>query len=550
MKAMLKSRLSTAMSACYLGLAMSAVSGVAMSQDAGPTVSRANVGQALVYPYYTVNDGWITTFNVINISDKTLAVKVRFHEQKNSRDVLDFNIVMSPFDSWTGWVEDSDGGPLLRTVDNSCTSPLDVDGVNASNFAYTGSFDDTGGRGLNRMRAGYVEVLLMGEAPAGAENCGPVARDDGICELNDGTPYTPADESLLVPYYAKHDADGVPRDCEIVDNAFIATVPNWQPETDPVTYVNPAVTNSLAGSGDPLARADFVAPTGNWLKGNVGWLNAATGYGAGSEANAVENWSSENYVTAQQFPWFLEPTFASEDGLWTVTGVVPFEASILASATMNEWADNPNNGAQSDWVVTFPTKLYHVDLFNNQIQAAVSKYRNALADVVTCTNPLNRTTCSIAGTAPNTVEPFEHLFGVTGPDPEFGNGTSTVTVEYSLYDREEGTVVFESDGTSISPAPPPTIEIATLKYESNVIQFGDESVLGSNFPAVLDASAALDGAGSGWASIKFVSPAALSGGGLPVSAFAVRAIERTLDGQAYDAGYVVSDDTNGGGNGG
>jgi hypothetical protein len=37
---------------------------------------------------------------------------------------------------------------------------------------------------------------------------------------------------------------------------------------------------------------------------------------------------------------------------------------------------------------------------------------------------------------------------------------------------------------------------------------------------------------------------------LPVSAFAVRAIERTLDGQAYDAGYVVSDDTNGGGNGG
>jgi len=520
MRAIPKSRLQTAVAASLVGLAAFAT---APQSNAQTEVSRNNIGQALIYPYYTVNGGWITTFNVINTSNKTLAVKVRFHEQKNSRDVLDFNIVMSPYDSWTGWVEDSAGGPRLRTVDNSCTSPVDVDGVNASSFAYTGQFDDTGGGGSNRMRAGYVEVLLMGEAPAGAENCGPFDAE--------GLPpaCAPAADSPLVPYYAKHDSDGMPRNCDLVDEAFIATAPLWQDGDDPAIATG-SISDSLAGSGDPPARVDFVAPTGDWLKGNVGWLNAATGYGAGSEAIAVENWSTENYVTAQQFPWFLEPTFASINGLWTVDGVTDFEVPTSAAATVNEWADNPVNGARSDWVVTFPTKAFHADWFNDQIQAAVSKYRNSLGDVVTCTDDTDRTTCSPLGGAPVTVDPFEVLFGVQTADD--GTGISPITVSWNLYDREEQTTVFETDGTTISPAPPPQIEIATLLYEANVVQFGDVSVLGSLFPSVIDASAALNGAGSGWAKLSF-EPAA----GLPVAAFAVRAIERTLDAQAYDSGY-------------
>jgi hypothetical protein len=526
MKAYLKSRLHRSITAAVLGGL--AIGAVPLDVSAQPSISRANVGQALIYPYYTVFGGWITTFNVINTSDKTLAVKVRFHEQKNSRDVLDFNIIMSPYDSWTGWVEDSSNGPLLRTVDNTCTSPLSVDGVNASDFAYTGSFDDTGGAGLNRMRAGYVEVLLMGEAPAGAEDCGPTQALAGTCSI------TPAADSAYVPYYAKHDSDGEPRDCAIVDDAFIATAPIWTPDTDPVTYTG-TTSDSLAGSGDPVARVDFIAPTGNWLKGNVGWLNAATGYGAGSEAIAVEDWATDNYVTAQQFPWFLEPTFASEDGLWTVTGVTTFEAPSSATATFNEWADNPVNGARSDWVVTFPTKAFHADMFNDQIQAAVSKYRNGLNDVVDCANDADRTTCSLAGTAPIPVAPFAYLFGQEGLNDD-GTSDSKITVTWNIFDREEGTVEFETDGTTISPAPPPEIEIETLKYEANVVQFASDSVLGNPFATVLNAGSAV-GSGSGWAKLTFIEEGTSNPVALPVAAFAVRAIERSMDGQAYDSGY-------------
>jgi len=534
MKSMLKSRLHTAVAAALVGLAATTVTNSASSEVA-PDVSRGNIGQALIYPYYTVNDGWITTFNIINTQNKTLAVKVRFHELKNSRDVLDFTIVLSPYDSWTGWVQDSAKGTQLKTVDKSCTSPLKVDGVNASNYAYVGQFDDTGGAGLNRLREGYVEVLLMGEA-------------NGIVvppETFDPAKAVAAKNlDLYVPYHAQH-VDGVPRDCNLVDKAFRATANPWTDGTNPLNYSGTIAKNSEPGSGDPAARIDFAPPTGNWLKGNVGWLNAATGYGAGSEANAVEFWTDQNYITAQQFPWFLEPTFATDmtTGLWTITGVTDFEASVAASGTINEWADNPNNGAQSDWVVTFPTKGYHVDLFNDQIQAASSKYRNGMAAVISCSDPLDRTPASCTLGSPKVpVKPFQYWFGQQGPDPEDGASDSKITVTWNLFDREEDEALIEvSDETTISPAPPQPIVVETLKYEANVIQFGGSSVLGSSFPVDLSEVTTLVAGTSGWARLNF--PQAFEdnddGGyvGLPVSAFAVRAISRTQDGQAYDSGY-------------
>lgn len=249
-------------------------------------------------------------------------------------------------------------------------------------------------------------------------------------------------------------------------------------------------------------------------------------------------------MTAQQFPWFLEPTFATPGGgLWTVDKAFldAFELQISSTATFNEWADNPANGAAVDWAVVFPTKAFHADKFNLQIQAALSRYRNddgddianALDDVVTCTggdDPAARTTCSDVG-SPTTVAPFEHLFGVQG------NGDSIITVEYTLFDREEGTTTVETDGTTISPAPPPDIVIETLRYEANVIQFADDTVLGSTSPTIVDAGGLL-GTTAGWAKLSFIGSQGL---GLPVAAFAIKA--RTQGeasanyGQAIENGY-------------
>lgn len=487
------------------GAVLASLGGPAMGQPT-PAISATNTGQALIFPYYTVNGGWVTTINVINTSPDTLAVKFRLREKKNSRDVLDFNIVMSPFDQWAGVLQNSEGGPQLFTPDNSCTSPLNVHGAVGSNIAYTGAFEDSGGDGVQRMRDGYVEMLVMGVARAGAEN----------------VPGT-------VPFNAKH-VNGVPRDCAAVDQAFIATEQNWVQDTDPLNPalydVNPqGLPNPLAGSGNPRARADFVAPTERDvpLKGNITWLQAGTGAGAGSTAIHVANWSDQNYVTAQQFPWFLEPTFASVDGLWTIEGVTKFEDAIRWRSTMNEWANNPESGAQIDWAVTFPTKAYHVDRFNNQIQAAVNKYRNNNVDITGATP------------APG-IAPFEFAFGQRTNFVN-GQGDSPVTVRYTFFDREENAEVVETDGTTISPAPPPDVRIETLRFEANVVQFGDTSVLGSTSPSVVDPVGLLpaNATPAGWAQIDFVTDP------LPVSAFAIKA--RTLGntltnfGQAMDNGY-------------
>jgi len=544
MKAMRKSAVHLAVAASVMGLGSTV--GVVDSQAA--TFSQGNVGQALVFPYYTVNGNWQTNFNVMNVTNQTLAVKVRFHERKNSRDVLDFNIVLSPYDAWTGWVQDSTQGTQLFTTDESCTSPLVVNGVHAQQAAYIREFDDTGGQGLNRLREGYVEVLLMGvaqtiETPPDQDASTPGLQFDADAALANG-------ENMYVPYFAKH-VDGVPRDCTIVDKAFIATADPWVAPNDPLDpkYTGNLESESLPGSGDPPARINFTGPEEgvNYLKGNVTWLQKTTGAGAGSQALALADYSDQNWVTAQQFPWFLEPTFATDPGstLWTITGADEFEEGFSFQNVLNEWANNPTTGAQTDWVITFPTKGYHVDAFNDQIQAASSKYRNGMDDVVTCSqaadpsqpadSAANRGTCTDArGDAPK-VAPFEYLFGVEQAANDVTNdGDSTITVTYNVYDREEGSTVITSSGTSISPAPPPNVEVQTLRYEANVLQLGDVSVLDANTPALVDLSGLASGAPNGWARVQFTQE-------LPVFGFAVKARssgEPTSNyGQAMDHGY-------------
>jgi hypothetical protein len=481
-----------------------------------PAVTDTGLGQVLIAPYYTVNGSWRTTVNLMNTSDRTLAVKARFREHKNSRDVLDFTIIMSPKDAWSGRLDDTPDGPGLITTDTTCTSPTGLnDGlpILLSEEAYTGAYDDNGGTGLGRMKQGYVEFILM-----------------GIAE----------DETTDIPTNAKH-SDGVPVNCNTVDSKFVATEQVWTDGTNPVDgalyNLSATVTDKLVGSGNPAARDEFGAPEvvcaqdpnpvtcKNPLKGNVAWLNVGTGTGAGGAMIAVSDWlpGDVDLVTAQQFPWFLEPTLASSGGpatlaeLWTVDQVVVYEDSIDATATLNEWANNPANGAGTEMVLTFPTKAYHVDRFNDQIQAAVSTYRNTPVDQAALV-PIDPTT-------PTTIAPFEEAF----------NGESTITVSYDIYDREENSASFEV-GTSVSPAPP--VELEKIRFEANVINFGTAPILSSPTAASIDATA-LVGAPNGWVQVNF---SRAGQNGLPVVGFVVKG--RTLleasssYGQAMQNGYV------------
>ena len=92
------------------------VAGIASVANA-VNLNPDGLGQVLIYPYYTVNGGNSTLVSIVNTTEFGKAVKVRFVEGYNSREVLDFNLYLSPYDVWTGAVFSlTDTGPANLTT--------------------------------------------------------------------------------------------------------------------------------------------------------------------------------------------------------------------------------------------------------------------------------------------------------------------------------------------------------------------------------------------------------------------------------------------------
>lgn len=520
MKAMRKTRVNMVMAAAVAGMAVSAIPQQAAAQTVASGFSPTGTGQVLIFPYYTVNDGWRTLLNVTNTNTAmALAVKVRFHEAQNSRDVLDFNVLMSPGDAWTGWVElapDQDPASptfgdvvtIFKTQDATCTSPLSADGTPLSGIAlreiaYTGAFDDGGSKEASRLSEGYVEMIVMGQCD--------MTKTTGCAAAPTAT--TPAGIGWMTEHVS-----GVPRDCETADDYFVARDPAFD-----------LTLNVAPGNGDPIAANEAEGgyepeiTVTQPLKGNVSYVNIANGIGAGSEAMHLDNVmaSGVSFVTAQNFPWFLEPTIATVPaGLWDPRQIDAVESRMNWSSVVNEWSSNPLNGVLTDWVVNFPTKGYHVDVFCNQMQANNNRWRQDGTTAVACdaTTPSNYD----AGVTPAvSIAPFETRWQDTNGD---GIAESPIRVRYVIFDREEGSVTEETGGTTPSPAPPAVIEIDTLPFETNVLSIGGdgavESALSSEIASQLDAVDLLDSASAfGWLSTDFVGSTT---GALPVVGFAMK----------------------------
>jgi len=153
------------------------IAGVAGISNMASAVYLNNdgLGQVLIYPYYTVNAGNITLMTVVNTTNDAKAVKVRFLEAYNSREVLDFNLYLSKHDVWTAAVVKVGSGAGVFSTDNSCTVPaLPTTAASAQPFL-TYAYDGTGGTdaggtipadggptSVTRTLEGYAELIEMG----------------------------------------------------------------------------------------------------------------------------------------------------------------------------------------------------------------------------------------------------------------------------------------------------------------------------------------------------------------------------------------------------
>src|SRR5574337_1616624 len=107
--------------AALAGIGALGVAGAAQAVN----VNGNGLGQVLIYPYYTArNDAAGNAYNsllsVVNTTNSVKSVKVRFLEGQNSREVLDFNLFLSPHDVWTAAIgATGSGGASVASSDAS-----------------------------------------------------------------------------------------------------------------------------------------------------------------------------------------------------------------------------------------------------------------------------------------------------------------------------------------------------------------------------------------------------------------------------------------------
>ena len=140
-------------------------------------VSKLESGDLAIIPYYTVLDGKNTGMHIINTTDSTQVVKVRLRRGADSKDALDFNLVMSPRDEWTANIgAGGSTGVVVTTNDTTCTVPAFPEGGAEMPATYAEGATE-----------GYAEIIAMGQATTELSHLAITAKHtDGVpfsCDL-------------------------------------------------------------------------------------------------------------------------------------------------------------------------------------------------------------------------------------------------------------------------------------------------------------------------------------------------------------------------------
>jgi hypothetical protein len=281
-------------------------------------------GQVLIFPYYTVNNNLNTVYTVTNTTPDTKAIKVRFLEGFNGLEVLEFNVYLDGYDSWSGsliptnsTIGSHTGEPSVLHVsaDNSCSPFLITSGQEFLPWVIE---TDPPNTSMQRSREGVIEVIEMA-----------TFLDQGVTSL-----------------WADHGTSGVPINCAAIEA-------DWNDNGVYDTEDERDVTGGLVGS--------------------VTLVNVAEGLSTAYRAIALDDfWTSDSGSHTE--PGALLPNLAFGDvqsavvidnqvyeGQWT-TGAESVTATLMSHRLINEYNIDPLNTSQTEWVISFPTKQYHTDV--------------------------------------------------------------------------------------------------------------------------------------------------------------------------------------------
>ncbi len=303
------------------GLALAAADATAVA------LNPRGIGEALVYPYYTVNAGQDTLIAVNNVSDVGKAVRVFVREGANGRVVTDFNIFLAPHDSWSGAISSSGEGALARigTSDHSCVGAWTS---NPQPFS-TSAFDGLGPTPGNPPASGWAT---------------PDRTREGMIEIINGgdiTPGSPLDTAT------RPAADGSAPSC--VDTNGNVFAQHLHVPTEGLMG-SAAIVNVAQGTFYPYTAIALSGFSDRPLFGGDS-PEAWNGLDAANSSGSANGGTIAHLLTPSGVPL----TFEYARGIDAVSAV------FMTDRLYNEYLVNPYIGAATDWVVTFPTRQFYVD---------------------------------------------------------------------------------------------------------------------------------------------------------------------------------------------
>jgi hypothetical protein len=394
---------------------LAGVAGIASTAQA-VNLNPDGLGEVLIYPYYTTKDGNQTLLSVVNTTDDAKAVKIRFLEAYNSREVLDFNIYLSPWDVWVGAIADSGafgaepGVPHLAVPDTTCTVPylygmgMEEFGMGLQPFllyAYTGDNEDGGPTDIARSAEGYFEIIEMGTMTDDDKRSADTFDDDDPGRIGSATAAT----------HVLDDEDGtiMPEDCELLvrnwtdyDEGFDKDDPydGWwfedslrndtgsivgdcdDPDDDDTLQdlldAGCGQTNghySVTDSGTTVWIDSSTEENSGGLFGSASVVNVARGTMYSYDARAIQGF--DNTDDGIHFiPGTIHPSLndGNNNTAYVNLGeaVVPLDyplqrtveaisAVFMHDNLMNQFTIEEELSAATEWVLTHPTKSWYVD---------------------------------------------------------------------------------------------------------------------------------------------------------------------------------------------
>lgn len=343
-------------------------------------LSPGGIGHQLITPYFNAQNGNGTVLHVVNTDTVNgKALKVRFRGASNSDDILDFYVLLSPQDVWTGIVtQGSTGFATLTSADRTCTYPaLSSSGQpfvpNRLNPAWTAAQQQ------NNTREGYVEMFVAADIPSNAVYTGAgnavsplytaIKHVAGVapCTLS------ALNAALLTDHLTEAAAAAVGFDTptgQVAGSWYIINVPQSTTFSGDMTALRaiPPTTFGGPGRGNYVVfpqTADPVTTTGlpetftadPLLSGGSNAFRTKSAAGVTGSTQATPLIAAAMY----DFPDLSTPYLAVAASVANArASAASLTAQLSALNVSNQYATDASISAKTDWTFSFPTRRYHV----------------------------------------------------------------------------------------------------------------------------------------------------------------------------------------------